>query len=172
MPLPTEDEKIMDALVALDKRVRNLETEIILPGQTRFLRTAAQNIANNSDTPISWDTLDAGSGFTWSISDPTKVRLASSRAGVRIFLGGRIQWAANGTGRRQCSVNIYTASDVLRETMVLHNLACQATGSTVIPVSYFYTLVDPTDYFIFSVLQTSTAALNLERANVGLILVR
>jgi hypothetical protein len=166
----TDAEKLATSLGDLSRRLRTLESFNRTPlGQMSLLRTTNQSINSTlaSQTAISWDTQMLGSGFTWAIGSPTKIFSASQRAGERFEVTGSVNWAANGTGRRELYLKVYSVLNVLRETYQLWGVVSDAGGVLAHPYLMTYTWTDPTDYFTIEVAQNSGAPLNLALARLS-----
>jgi hypothetical protein len=166
----TDSEKLANSLADLARRIRNLETFNRTPlGQITLHRTTNQSIASGLGSPvaISWDTQYLGSGFTWVIGSPTKIFSASQRSGERIEVAGFVNWASNGTGRREAYLKVYSVLNVLRETYQLFGMVTDAGGVLAHPFYMTYGWTEPTDYFTIEVGQNSGSPLNLSFAQLS-----
>jgi len=75
-------------------------------------RTTDLAITTATDTPVSFETnLGLGSAFQWTIDDPTKIRVTYPGQGVMLI--GKLSWASDATGYRNCKFAPYDQEDNL-----------------------------------------------------------
>lgn len=173
--LPTDVEKIAEAMVRLAARLRGQESRENVPLGTVILnRTSNQSVNSTlaSTTPIQWQSMDAGLGFTWAIGAPAKVFSTGKRMGERFEITGSLRWDTGNTGRREAYLKTYTVLNVLRETVPLHGIVTDNGGNMILPLCMVHQWVDPTDYFQIEVAHNQGSALNLNFARLGAKIVR
>lgn len=173
--LPSDVERIAQSLVGVARRLRGQEARESVPLGTVILnRTSAQAISSTlaSTTPIQWETLKAGLGFTWVIGSSTKIFSTGKRTGERFEISGSIRWDTGGTGRREAYLKTYTIGNSLRETVPLHAVVTDAGGNVTLSLSMTHEWVDPTDYFQIEVAHNQGTSLNLNFARLGAKIVR
>jgi hypothetical protein len=116
------------------------------------LRSANQSIANNSETAISFDTVEVDNAGMYSAGTPTRVTV--QKAGVYMVTAS-VVYVANGTGDRYSSLQLNGGSHVSYSL----SPAASASHNTAHNISYVAAF-NVGDYLELKVAQYSGAALN------------
>lgn len=134
-----------------------------------------QSVSNNTETVVSLNTAKIGlssSGLFYR--DGTKIRFSPLAKSRVIGIIGKIQWETNGTGRRGVHVNYYNEAGSLLYGETMHSMPPTGVDSDTLPFAKIFPLGQDgeTEYFQFTVIQTSGGALNLEHFDAGIFLLK
>lgn len=133
-------------------------------------RNTAQSIPNNSETAISFNTVEAMSDTFRVEGEKIYVRYT----GRIICALGKIQWAANATGRRALTLGAYNPAGTLLQGQTLHSFKPHGTLADTFPFATVFILKDfvETGYLQFKAFQDSGGNLNMDYFIGGLFLLR
>lgn len=130
------------------------------------------NVANNTNTPITWDTSlssNRGSAFSLDPSDSSKIRFGWQ--GWSFAVLGSMGWESNTTGYRKCQLEFFDVSDVSLGSLSIAVMPPVQTDVTNCPIADTVLDVPAISYFIVSVAQTSGTALDLNYIRLGFFLI-
>lgn len=130
------------------------------------------NVANNTATPITWDTTlsaNRGNAFTLDPSDTSKIRFGWQ--GWSFAVIGSMGWESNTTGYRKCQLEFFDVNDVSLGALPISVLPPTQTDVTNCPIADTVLDVPEISYFIASVAQTSGTTLDLNYIRLGFFLI-
>lgn len=130
------------------------------------------NVADNTLTPITWDTTlttNRGSAFLLDPADPSKIRFGWQ--GWSFAVNGSMGWELDTDGYRLCQLEFFDVNDVSLGALPISVLPPVQTAGTGSPIVDTFVDVPEINYFKVSVSQTSGGALDLIYIRLGFFLV-
>ena len=132
-------------------------------------RTTDTAITTGTDTAVSFESYyGVETVFSWSSSDPTKIKL--QYPGQAFFILGKVAWDANATGYRNVKLKAYSQSGVIG-SVVMQSNAGFAGSDNIFPFVNVISqngIADMTEFEI-TVGHTKGSDLNLLYADIALL---